>query len=264
MASFFPRVDFLFLLLFLFFMSSHSLRFGVSRRRAEEKPFIYDPSRVTQLSWSPRAFLYKGFLTENECDHLISRAKGKLERSMVANRQSGKAMLNEARTSSGYFFGKRQDAVIRRIERRIAEWTFLPEENGEGIHVLHYGLGQKYDTHPDYFQDKFNQENGGNRMATVLMYLSNVRKGGETVFPYAEAANTQPKDETYSECARNGFAVKPKKGDALLFFSCHVNATTNPRSVHRSCPVIEGEKWAATRWIRLRSYENQRGNNIQQ
>ncbi|XP_020582660.1 probable prolyl 4-hydroxylase 7 isoform X2 [Phalaenopsis equestris] len=220
MASFFPRVDFLFLLLFLFFMSSHSLRFGVSRRRAEEKPFIYDPSRVTQLSWSPRAFLYKGFLTENECDHLISRAKGKLERSMVANRQSGKAMLNEARTSSGYFFGKRQD--------------------------------------------KFNQENGGNRMATVLMYLSNVRKGGETVFPYAEAANTQPKDETYSECARNGFAVKPKKGDALLFFSCHVNATTNPRSVHRSCPVIEGEKWAATRWIRLRSYENQRGNNIQQ
>lgn len=174
---------------------------------------------------------------------------------MVAHEQSGKAMLNEARTSSGYFFGKRQDAIIRRIERRIAEWTFLPEENGEGIHVIHYEHGQKYETHPDYFVDKFNQENGGNRMATVLMYLSNVRKGGETVFPYAEAANTQPKDESYSECARNGFAVKPKKGDALLFFSCHINATTNPRSVHRSCPIIEGEKWAATRWIRLRSFE---------
>ncbi|PKU63960.1 prolyl 4-hydroxylase [Dendrobium catenatum] len=185
-----------------------------------------------------------------------------------------------------YWLYLTEDAVIRRIELKISTWTFLPEgnsaaygryfslhvfkssfslaENGEGIHVLHYERGQKYETHPDYFVDKFNQENGGNRMATVLMYLSNVRKGGETVFPYAEAANTQPKDETYSECARNGFAVKPKKGDALLFFSYHINATVNPRSVHRSCPVIEGEKWAATRWIRLRSLENSRSNIIQQ
>ena len=50
-------------------------------------------------------------------------------------------------------------------------------------------------------------------------------------------------------------AVKPQKGDALLFFSLHPDATTDPDSLHGSCPVIEGEKWSATKWIHVRSFE---------
>ncbi|KAL1223258.1 putative prolyl 4-hydroxylase 7 [Cardamine amara subsp. amara] len=46
--------------------------------------FGFDPSRVTQLSWTPRAFLYKEFLSNEECDHLINLAKGKLQKSMVS------------------------------------------------------------------------------------------------------------------------------------------------------------------------------------
>lgn len=44
-------------------------------------------------------------------------------------------------------------------------------ENGEGLQVLHYEAGQKYEPHFDYFMDEFNTKNGGQRMATVLMYL---------------------------------------------------------------------------------------------
>lgn len=51
------------------------------------------------------------------------------------------------------------------------------------------------------------------------------------------------------------FAVKPMKGDALLFFNLHPNATTDPSSLHGSCPVVEGEKWSATRWIHVKSFE---------
>jgi len=51
---------------------------------------------------------------------------------------------------------------------------------------LRYEHGQKYDPHYDYFADKVNIVQGGHRLATVLMYLTNVTKGGETVFPYAE------------------------------------------------------------------------------
>ena len=52
--------------------------------------------------------------------------------------------------------------------------------------------------------------------ATVLMYLSTPEKGGETVFPKGLPRATGP---AYSECAQEGMAVKPSKGDALLFYS---------------------------------------------
>lgn len=110
-----------------------------------------------------------------------------------------------------------KDEVVADIEERIAAWTFLPRgklpilvshgylpifelrisnlfifllpENGEAIQILRYEHGQKYEPHFDYFHDKANQELGGHRVATVLMYLSDVEKGGETVFPDAEVSN---------------------------------------------------------------------------
>lgn len=164
--------------------------------------------------------------------------------------------MSQVRTSSGAFLAKRADEIVSAIEKRVAAWTFLPEENAESMQVLRYEIGQKYDAHFDYFHDKNNVKHGGQRIATVLMYLTDVKKGGETVFPNAEGSHLQYKDETWSECSRSGLAVKPKKGDALLFFGLHVNATTDTSSLHGSCPVIEGEKWSATKWIHVRSFDN--------
>ncbi|AEE77452.1 putative prolyl 4-hydroxylase 6 [Arabidopsis thaliana] len=217
--------------------------------------FSVDPTRITQLSWTPRAFLYKGFLSDEECDHLIKLAKGKLEKSMVvADVDSGESEDSEVRTSSGMFLTKRQDDIVANVEAKLAAWTFLPEENGEALQILHYENGQKYDPHFDYFYDKKALELGGHRIATVLMYLSNVTKGGETVFPNWKGKTPQLKDDSWSKCAKQGYAVKPRKGDALLFFNLHLNGTTDPNSLHGSCPVIEGEKWSATRWIHVRSF----------
>ncbi|RLN16201.1 putative prolyl 4-hydroxylase 6 [Panicum miliaceum] len=217
---------------------------------------FYDPARVTQLSWRPRAFLYRGFLSDSECDHLVNLAKGNMEKSMVSDNDSGKSVMSQVRTSSGTFLAKHEDETVSAVEKRVAAWTFLPEENAESIQVLRYEIGQKYDAHFDYFHDKNNLKRGGHRIATVLMYLTDVKKGGETVFPNALGGHLQYKDETWSDCARSGLAVKPKKGDALLFFSLHVNATTDTSSLHGSCPVIEGEKWSATKWIHVRSFDN--------
>lgn len=200
-------------------------------------------------------FLYEGFLSDEECDHFIKLAKGKLEKSMVADNDSGESVESEVRTSSGMFLSKRQDDIVSNVEAKLAAWTFLPEENGESMQILHYENGQKYEPHFDYFHDQANLELGGHRIATVLMYLSNVEKGGETVFPMWKGKATQLKDDSWTECAKQGYAVKPRKGDALLFFNLHPNATTDSNSLHGSCPVVEGEKWSATRWIHVKSFE---------
>ncbi|KAH9329849.1 hypothetical protein KI387_001957, partial [Taxus chinensis] len=204
------------------------------------------------------AFVYRGFLSLEECDHLVSLAKSELTRSAVADNNSGESAVSEVRTSSGVFIPKGKDAIITRIEDKIAAWTFLPKENGEDMQVLRYEHGQKYSPHFDFFQDKVNIVRGGHRAATVLMYLTDVGGGGETVFPSAEVESrhgTNTKDETLSDCAKKGVAVKPKRGDALLFFSLTPGTMTDSSSLHAGCPVIEGEKWSATKWIHVQSFD---------
>ena len=52
-----------------------------------------------------------------------------------------------------------------------------------------------------------------------------------------------------STCAGTNVSVKPKKGDALLFYSMHPNGTMDSASLHTGCPVLKGVKWTATIWI---------------
>uniref|UniRef100_A0A9I9CXL2 procollagen-proline 4-dioxygenase n=1 Tax=Cucumis melo TaxID=3656 RepID=A0A9I9CXL2_CUCME len=144
-----------------------------------------------------------------------------------------------------------QDKIVARIESRIAAWTFLPLDNGEPIQILRYENGQKYEPHFDFFQDPGNIAIGGHRIATILMYLSDVEKGGETVFPNSPVKLSEEEKGDLSECAKVGYGVRPKLGDALLFFSMNPNVTPDATSYHGSCPVIEGEKWSATKWIHM-------------
>ncbi|KAJ1428822.1 ShKT domain [Sesbania bispinosa] len=212
---------------------------GASNTYAGSASAIIDPTKAKQISWKPRAFVYEGFLTELECDHLISIAKSELKRSAVADNLSGESQLSE-------------DPIIAGIEDKISSWTFLPKENGEEIQVLRYEHGQKYDPHYDYFVDKVNIARGGHRVATVLMYLTNVTRGGETVFPDAEESPRHRGSETsddLSECAKKGVA-----GGQLDKY-LHPNAIPDTSSLHAGCPVIEGEKWSATKWIHVDSFD---------
>ncbi|XP_059639815.1 probable prolyl 4-hydroxylase 7 [Cornus florida] len=107
-----------------------------------------DPTRVTQLSWRPRAFIYRKFLTDEECDHLIILAKDKLEKSMVADNESGKSIASEVRTSCGMFLRKAQ--IVERCLRRcfgLSIWCgelchlirsikVLSKNNGSYLHIV--------------------------------------------------------------------------------------------------------------------------------
>lgn len=101
------------------------------------------------------------------------QARPMMVKSTVVDNETGKSVDSKVRTSTGTFFSRREDAVIERIEKRISLVTHLPEDHGEGLQILHYQNGQQYEPHHDFFHDKYNArpENGGQRIATVLMYL---------------------------------------------------------------------------------------------
>ncbi|XP_031505150.2 probable prolyl 4-hydroxylase 3 isoform X2 [Nymphaea colorata] len=205
------------------------------------------------LSWQPRAFLYNNFLSRDECEHLINLAKPNLRRSSVVDSRTGKSIPSRVRTSSGAFLKRGQDDIISRIEKRIADVSFVPVENGEGLQVLRYIVGEKYDPHFDFFHDSINTMQGGQRLATMLMYLSDVKEGGETVFPRAAVniSTASARWNNRSKCAKTGMALRPRMGDALLFWSMHPDASLDALSLHGGCPVIKGDKWSATKWMRV-------------
>ncbi|KAH8939417.1 hypothetical protein BDL97_15G036000 [Sphagnum fallax] len=210
---------------------------------------------VEVLSWEPRAFLYHKFLTPEECTHLIDLAKPSMIKSTVVDSATGKSKDSRVRTSSGTFLTRGQDKIIQTIEQRIADFTFIPVDHGEGLQVLHYEVGQKYEAHYDYFHDTFNTKNGGQRIATVLMYLSDVEAGGETVFPASQVnSSLVPHWDELTECAKAGLSVQPHMGDALLFWSMKPDATLDTTSLHGGCPVVKGNKWSATKWLHVDQY----------
>ncbi|XP_057542614.1 probable prolyl 4-hydroxylase 10 [Amaranthus tricolor] len=210
---------------------------------------------VEFLSWEPRAFVYHNFLSKDECEYLIKLASPHMEKSQVVDEKTGRSKDSRVRTSSGTFLPRGRDKIVRAIEQRIADFTFLPVEHGEGLQVLHYEVGQKYEPHFDYFLEEYSTANGGQRIATVLMYLSDVEEGGETVFPSAKGnISDVPYWNELSKCGKEGLSVKPKMGDALLFWSMKPDASLDPSSLHGGCPVIRGDKWSATKWIRVHEY----------
>lgn len=110
----------------------------LSFRTQKKKPKTQEEwrGRVTPVSWSPRAFVLEGFLTDEEADHLIALAAPKMANSTVVDNDTGESFASEVRTSTGTFLDPGQDAVVSRIERRIALVSSLPEANGEGLQVL--------------------------------------------------------------------------------------------------------------------------------
>ncbi|KAL6338768.1 hypothetical protein AAG906_023918 [Vitis piasezkii] len=202
------------------------------------------------LSWRPRALYFPNFATSEQCQSIINMAKSNLTPSTVALRVGEIRVNTEGiRTSSGVFISASEDktGILDLIEQKIARVIMIPRTHGEAFNILRYEIGQRYNSHYDAFDPAEYGPQKSHRIATFLVYLSDVEEGGETMFPFENGLNMD-KDYDFQRCI--GLKVKPHQGDGLLFYSMFPNGTIDPTSLHGSCPVIKGEKWVATKWIR--------------
>ncbi|KAJ0247300.1 prolyl 4-hydroxylase 9 [Hirschfeldia incana] len=202
------------------------------------------------LSWKPRALYFPNFATAEQCQAIIDRAKVNLKPSGLALRLGETAESTQGtRTSSGTFVSASEESTgaLDYVEKKIARATMIPRNHGEAFNILRYELGQKYDSHYDVFNPTEYGPQTSQRIASFLLYLSDVEEGGETMFPFENGANMGVGYD-YKQCI--GLKVKPRKGDGLLFYSVFPNGTIDQTSLHGSCPVTKGEKWVATKWIR--------------
>ncbi|SFM60776.1 prolyl 4-hydroxylase [Psychrobacillus psychrodurans] len=107
----------------------------------------------------------------------------------------------------------------------------IPIEHGKGLQILRYTPGQEYEAHHDFFSST-SKVASNNRISTLVMYLNAVEQGGETFFP------------------KLNFSVTPKKGMAVYFEYFYNDQNLNDLTLHGGAPVITGEKWVATQWMR--------------
>lgn len=71
--------------------------------------------------------------------------------------------------------------------------------------------------------------------SSFLSHSSDVEEGGETVFPSAKInSSSLPWYNELSDCGKKALSVKPKMGDALLFWSMKPDAIPDPMSLHGS------------------------------
>jgi prolyl 4-hydroxylase len=183
----------------------------------------------------PRVVVFGGLLSDQECDEMVALASKGLRRSTTVDMRTGGDQVHGDRTSEGMCFQRGENALCARIEARIARLLDWPLENGEGLQVLHYSRGAQYRPHHDYFDPaepggEVLLQRGGQRVATVVMYLNTPRCGGATSFPDAN------------------LEVAAVKGNAVFFSYDRAHPMT--RSLHAGAPVLEGEKWVATKWLR--------------
>lgn len=207
------------------------------------------------LSWKPRALYFPNFATAEQCQSIIKIAKASLAPSTLALRKGETAENTKGiRTSSGTFISASEDktGILDLIEEKIATATMIPKTHGEAFNILRYNIGQKYNSHYDAFNPAEYGPQKSQRVASFLLYLSNVEEGGETMFPYENGSNMD--DYDFRKCT--GLKVKPRQGDGLLFYSLFPNGTIDPTSLHGSCAVVKGEKWVATKWIRDQEQED--------
>jgi prolyl 4-hydroxylase len=225
--------------------------------RTEEKnvlentvPVILLPERFV-LNTEPHVSTVDNMLSSDECDYIMNKVASSLRESVVSGNMGGVA--SKGRTSKTTWLCYQSDPILKKIAERAAKILGTTWKHFEQLQIVKYEKGQEYRWHYDAYLTE-NCDRGkrctqarGNRLTTVLFYLTDVEGGGETGFRDIKNAEGEM------------LKVVPQKGKGLIFENVYPGTTKrHPLSLHAGFPVASGEKWVANFWHREFAFDNQR------
>ncbi|KAK8771468.1 hypothetical protein V5799_025288 [Amblyomma americanum] len=213
---------------------------------------LFQPLKVEFLSYDPRIVLIHEFFGRSECEIIRNMGSRSLVRGTIVSEDAPDGTESAARISKVSWLSDEDHPLLPELTARVAAATGLAVDSAEPFQVVNYGLGGYYALHLDAIEFDGAGTLGverisGNRLATMLVFLSDVPSGGATAF------------------AEPALAAKPRAGDALFWFDLrpyagegeplhypffHQKRIQDDRTAHIGCPVLHGSKWIATKWIR--------------
>lgn len=214
----------------------------------------YYKAKEEVVNYEPRIAIFHDVISPTSIEHLKSVASKGFTRSTVFLENTGPdghvtyGKLDNVRVSQTSWLGTDEYPELSRLENRIKLTTGLSAEyksvrsHSEKFQVLNYGVGGMYTVHYDYTGymlgipsnplDSDDIRTSGERMATWMFYLNDVKAGGATVFPEVKTR------------------IPVAKGGAAFWYNVRPSGATDPRTLHGGCPVLVGSKWVSNKWIR--------------
>ena len=183
------------------------------------------------------------FISQEECEEILAYSWQNMERSTVASKD-GKGQKHDKRTGSNTWLQHDASPIIKGVADRISQMVRMPLKNAEPFQVVYYKENEEYDYHWDSFDESDDvateeyTKNGGQRLITVLGYLRDVPKVGETGFNHL------------------GVNIQPRRGSVIVWWNVEPNTTKREiKSQHAGLPVLEGEKYAFNLWFRENEFK---------
>lgn len=169
-------------------------------------------------------------LSSFECDKLIKYSKNKnfVDSTIFNNKQN---VVDNSRKSKTTWLQLNENEIETKCSQMAKKLTNTNDHNLESMQIVYYTIGGYFNPHHDATKNTNVKTIVTSREYTLLIYLNDVEKGGETVFPYLN------------------LEIKPKKGKGILFRTLDDNDEIIPESFHGGKPVIKGEKWICNKWI---------------
>ena len=200
-------------------------------------------AQVTSLLDKPAAkiWIVDDFVTPEECKILTEHGKPRLQRATVAA-DDGSSIVSEHRKAqqAAYMMDneKVSDPLDSLYDRVFAMANHhagydLQRAGQEGFTIIQYNPNDQYTPHCDGNCEGSQHKKHG-RVATAVMYCIVPELGGATTF------------------TNHDIVVKPKVGSATFFSykDMKTGKMDDGDTEHSGCPVLQGEKWITTVWMR--------------